>query len=103
MKVKNNLLKASVIAAVCASTFSMSAVAQVKIGVINSLSGTFAAFGERYNTGMQVALDEVNANGGINGEPLELITQDDRSDAQSALAAVESLGKQGVPLLIGSY
>lgn len=103
MKIKNKFLKVSMLAALCASTFSMSAVAQVKIGVINSLSGTFAAFGERYNTGMQVALAEINANGGINGEPLELITQDDRSDAQSALAAVESLSKQGVPLLIGSY
>nr|WP_236844290.1 MULTISPECIES: ABC transporter substrate-binding protein [unclassified Bordetella] len=87
----------------CASAFSLPAVAQVKIGVVNSLSGNFAAFGQRYNTGMQVALEEINANGGINGEKLELITQDDRSDAQSALAALESLNKQGVPLIIGSY
>src|SRR5690606_30749949 len=70
---------------------------------INSLSGNFAAFGSRYNTGMQVALDEINANGGINGQKLELIIQDDRSDAQSALAALESMNKQGVPLVIGSY
>nr|WP_237453296.1 ABC transporter substrate-binding protein [Paracandidimonas lactea] len=81
----------------------MPAAAQVKIGVINSLSGNFAAFGQRYNTGMQVALEEINANGGINGKKLELIVQDDRSEAQSALAAVESLNKQNVPLIIGSY
>ncbi|OZI48891.1 ligand-binding receptor [Bordetella genomosp. 4] len=77
--------------------------ADVKIGVINSLSGNFAAFGQRYNTGMQVALEEINAKGGINGEKVELIIQDDRSEAQSALAAVESLNKQQVPLIIGSY
>jgi branched-chain amino acid transport system substrate-binding protein len=77
--------------------------AQVKVGVVNSLSGNFATFGERYRTGMQVALDEINANGGINGQPLELVAQDDRSEAQSALAAVESLDRQGVPLIIGSY
>ena len=82
---------------------STSAVAQVKVGVINSLSGAFSAFGERYRIGMDVALDEINAQGGINGQPLELIVQDDRSEAQSALAAVESLRNQGVPLLIGSY
>lgn len=103
LKTKTKYLKAGLFAALCASVFSLPAIAQVKVGVINSLSGNFAAFGERYNTGMQVALEEINANGGINGQKLELITQDDRSDAQSALAAVESLNKQQVPLIIGSY
>ena len=84
-------------------TFGAPSQAQVKVGVVNSLSGNFAAFGERYRTGMQVALDEINANGGINGQPLELVVQDDRSEAQSALAAVEALDRQGVPLIIGSY
>lgn len=82
---------------------SMPAAAQVKVGVINSLTGVFSAFGERNRTGMEVALAEVNAAGGIHGQPLELIVQDDRSEAQSALAAVESLRNQGVPLIIGSY
>jgi branched-chain amino acid transport system substrate-binding protein len=82
---------------------SAPAQAQVKIGVVNSLSGNFATFGERYRTGMQVALDEINAKGGIKGQKLELVVQDDRSDAQSALAAAEALDNQGVPLIIGSY
>ena len=103
MKTKTKHLKTGLLAALCASVFSMPTLAQVKVGVINSLSGNFAAFGERYNTGMQVALEEINANGGINGQKLELIAQDDRSDAQSALAALESLNKQQVPLIIGSY
>ncbi len=103
MKMNVKFLKVGLVAALTASAFSMPAVAQVKIGVINSLSGNFAAFGSRYNTGMQVALEEINANGGIKGQKLELITQDDRSEAQSALAALESLNKQGVPLIIGSY
>jgi branched-chain amino acid transport system substrate-binding protein len=103
VKIHANLLKSGIVAMLCASAFSTSAYAQVKIGVVNSLSGNFAAFGERYNTGMKVALEEININGGINGEKLELIIQDDRSDAQSALAAVEALNKQQVPLIIGSY
>lgn len=89
--------------AIFIGTISTQTTAQVKIGVINSLSGGLAAFGVSYNTGMQVALEEINSNGGINGQKLELISQDDRSEAQSALAAVESLGNQGVPLIIGSY
>lgn len=103
MKKQAKLLRSGVLAMLCASTFAAPVYAQVKVGVINSLSGNFAAFGQRYNTGMQVALEEINANGGINGEKLELIAQDDRSDAQSALAAVEALNKQQVPLIIGSY
>lgn len=103
MQTQLKYIKTGVLTTLCAATLSAPAIAQVKIGVINSLSGNFAAFGQRYNTGMQVALEEINANGGINGEKLELISQDDRSDAQSALAAVESLNKQEVPLIIGSY
>jgi branched-chain amino acid transport system substrate-binding protein len=97
------LVLAAALAASLAVGFGPQSHAQVKIGVVNSLSGPFAAFGERYRTGLQIALDEVNADGGINGEDLELEIQDDRSEAQSALAAVESLINQDVPLIIGSY
>lgn len=100
---QKRIINLSFTAALCASLFSTPVLAEIKIGVINSLSGNFAAFGERYNKGMQVALEEINANNGINGEKIELVIQDDRSDAQSALAAVESLNKQKVPLIIGSY
>lgn len=101
---KRHLLKGAALA--LAGTLSLAAFqasAQVQVGVINSLSGVFSAFGQRYNTGMQVALEEINKAGGINGQPLELIVQDDRSEAQSALAAVESMNNKGVPLVIGSY
>ncbi|HHU94407.1 MAG TPA: amino acid ABC transporter substrate-binding protein [Alcaligenaceae bacterium] len=97
-------LKASAIAlSVAMSAMATPAVSQIKVGVINSASGAFSAFGQRYQTGMEVALEEINAAGGINGEPLELVVQDDRSEAQSALAAVESMKNQGIPLVIGSY
>jgi branched-chain amino acid transport system substrate-binding protein len=97
------LVLAAALAALLTVGFGPQSHAQVKIGVVNSLSGPFAAFGERYRTGLQIALDEVNADGGINGEELQLEIQDDRSEAQSALAAVESLINQDVPLIIGSY
>ncbi|XKH61044.1 ABC transporter substrate-binding protein [Halomonas sediminis] len=77
--------------------------ADIEVGVINSLSGPFAAFGERYHAGMEVALEEINSDGGVRGEPLALSIQDDRSEATSALAAIESLNRQDVPLILGSY
>lgn len=90
-------------AAAMVATTGPGAHAQVKVGVVNSLSGAFSAFGQRYKTGMEVAIEEINSNGGINGEKLELVVQDDRSEAQSALAALESFVNQGIPLIIGSY
>lgn len=96
------LVRAAAVAVLVAG-FSPQTLAQVEIGVVNSLSGPFATFGERYRTGLQVALEEINAYGGINGEELQLNIQDDRSEAQSALAAAESLVNQDVPLIIGSY
>ena len=86
------------------SALSLPAQADITIGVINSLSGNFATFGARYRTGMEVALDEINAAGGIKGQKITLSVQDDRSEAQSALAAGEKLASQkDVPLVMGSY
>src|SRR5918994_1208387 len=86
------------------SALSLPAQADITIGVINSLSGNFATFGARYRTGMEVALDEINASGGIKGQKITLSVQDDRSEAQSALAAGEELASpKDVPLVMGSY
>lgn len=79
------------------------AFSDVEVGVINSLSGNFATFGQRYQAGMEVALEEINASGGVRGEPISLVVQDDRSEANSALAAVEALNREDVPLVMGSY
>ncbi|MDH6186859.1 ABC transporter substrate-binding protein [Polaromonas sp. CG_23.6] len=103
MKLKSTSVVTAWMLAISSSTLVFPATAQVKVGVINSLSGNFASFGERYKAGMELALKEINENGGINGQKLEIITQDDRSDAQSALAALESLNKDNVSLIIGSY
>jgi branched-chain amino acid transport system substrate-binding protein len=84
-------------------TIGTPAFADIEVGVINSLTGAFAAFGQRYQAGMEVALEEINKAGGVKGEPLALKVQDDRSEANSALAAIESLNRNDVPLIMGSY
>lgn len=103
MQIRVKTAVSGLIFAIANTVAVLPAAAQVKVGIINSLSGNFASFGERYKAGIQVALKEINANGGINGQPLQLLEQDDRSDAQSALAALESLNKEKVSLIIGSY
>ncbi len=48
----------------------------VRIGLDNPLTGTYAAPGKNELVGCQMALDEINAKGGILGRPVELIVED---------------------------
>jgi len=80
-----------------------SAQATIKIGAVTSLSGRFATFGRMQQAGFRVAIDEVNARGGVNGSRLELLLEDDASDTNKALNAAERLVNARVPVVIGAY
>ncbi|WP_309570026.1 ABC transporter substrate-binding protein, partial [Deinococcus sp.] len=75
----------------------------IQIGAITSLSGRFATFGQMQQAGFKVAIDEVNAKGGVNGQKVEQALEDDASDTNKALTAAEKLVNQNVPLVIGAY
>lgn len=93
------------VAAVLAVLLAGVAMAQepVRIGVITSITGRFAEFGEQHQAGIRIALEDVNAAGGIAGRPVEVVIEDDTSDVNAALAAAERLVNQGVPLVMGAY
>jgi branched-chain amino acid transport system substrate-binding protein len=75
-----------------------------KIGVITSLTGSLAAFGEAHKNGYAIALDEINAKGGVLGKKIELDFYDDQSKPDQAVQGVSKLVDQdSVPLLLGSY
>ncbi len=61
---------------------------KVRIGVFMSLTGSTANFGISSVNGIKMAADEINAKGGINGKQIELLIQDDRSDASEAATIV---------------
>ncbi|GAC1336757.1 MAG: ABC transporter substrate-binding protein [Myxococcales bacterium] len=75
----------------------------IRIGVITSLSGSFATFGAMEIAGFKVGVEEVNAKGGVLGRPIELVIQDDASNQNAALSAAEKLVNQGVPLILGAF
>lgn len=77
--------------------------ASVKVGIITSLTGRFAEFGEQHKAGVQAALEDVNGAGGVGGVPLEVVYEDDTSEVNAALAAAEKLVGQGIPLVMGAY
>lgn len=75
----------------------------IKIGEINSYKAQ-PAFLEPYRHGMEMAVDEINHQGGVNGKKLQLITRDDNASPADALRqAQELISHEGVDVLAGSY
>jgi branched-chain amino acid transport system substrate-binding protein len=76
---------------------------EVKIGEINSYSG-LPAFTEPYRKGWQLAVEEINAHGGVNGDTLTVISKDDAGKPADAItAANELVEKDGVAMLAGGF
>lgn len=80
-----------------------SAQEQVKIGLVAALSGDSALSGESITRGMTVAIDEINAKGGVlGGKKLVLVRRDDESNpAKGQLAARELIEKEKVAVVFG--
>jgi branched-chain amino acid transport system substrate-binding protein len=75
-----------------------------KVGIITAITGTQAAFGQAHERGFAIAVDEINAAGGVLGQPLTLDTYDDQSRPDIALQGASKLVDQDhVPVVIGSY
>jgi branched-chain amino acid transport system substrate-binding protein len=75
----------------------------IKIGEVNSYKAQ-AAFLEPYKKGMELAVAEVNAAGGVLGKPLELITRDDNANPGDAVRAAEELvSREQVQVLAGTF
>ena len=75
-----------------------------KIGVVTSLTGSNAAFGQAHKNGYTIALEEINAKGGLLGKQVELDYYDDQSRPDQAVQGVSKLVDQDrVPIVLGAY
>src|ERR1700739_3077385 len=82
---------------------SAMAQAEIKIGEINSYS-LLPAFTEPYRKGWQLAVEEINAAGGVNGKKIEVISKDDGGKpADAVTAANELVSKDQVVMLSGTF
>ncbi|MGE5522140.1 MAG: ABC transporter substrate-binding protein [Rhodospirillaceae bacterium] len=92
-------------AALLASSWTTAAVAAdpIKIGLVTALSGQSALAGEAITRGLTVAIDEINAKGGLlGGRKLELVRRDDEANpAKGTVAARELIFKEKVVVLFG--
>lgn len=72
-------------------TAGASAADTFKVGAITPLSGKLAVYGEGFQRAMNLALDEVNAAGGVRGMPLEIVFEDNGSTSQGSVSAIQKL------------
>ena len=72
-----------------------------KIGSQGPLTGGAAVYGNAVVNGAEIAIDEINANGGINGHQIEYKKADDEHDQEKAVNAYNSLKDWGMQFLVG--
>lgn len=75
----------------------------IKIGVPVPLSGSYSRAGKDILNGAQLAADDINAKGGVLGKKIELVSEDDKCDADSAAQAAQALVQKGVVAVAGGY
>jgi branched-chain amino acid transport system substrate-binding protein len=78
------------------------ALADVKIADVAELSGAGAAAGAVWHDGVKMAVEEINANGGILGEQIDLAEYDSQTDPQNSRAMVQKAIDEGTYVLLGT-
>src|SRR5258706_530306 len=90
MKYKAGLIALALSGAAFAQTQGVSK-GELVIGTMQDLSGPIVAFSKQLVAGMNMRVDEINANGGINGRKLKLVVEDHGYDPKKAVLATQKL------------
>jgi len=86
----------------CATALGLRAAEPIKLGEYASLTGKEAGFGQTSHRGVVLAIEEINAAGGVLGRPLELAYEDNQTKAgESATAVKKLISREKVVALIG--
>lgn len=90
---KRSTLVAAIATACASMGFASSALAQstIKIGVLTTMSGTYAGVGQQVKWGIEMATKEINAKGGILGRKIELVYEDEEANPNVASQKAEKL------------
>jgi branched-chain amino acid transport system substrate-binding protein len=93
--------RALLFALACACAAGCRSSEPIRIGFLAGLSGRHYDMGVSCRNGAQLAVDDVNASGGVRGRPLELLIRDDAQDPETARRAVRELIDAGVVAIVG--
>src|ERR671917_1644693 len=83
--------------------FSGAAQAQIKIGVAGPITGPNAAFGAQLKNGVEQAVEDINAAGGVNGQKLQIVVGDDVSDPKQGVSVANKFAAEGVKFVVGHF
>jgi branched-chain amino acid transport system substrate-binding protein len=90
-------------AAIAACLGANAASTDILIATVGPMSGSNATFGEQLRRGAEMAVADINAAGGINGERLVLEVGDDACDAKQAVAVAGQMAASGVKFVAGHF
>jgi len=102
------IMKGVVAVVVAALAIGMAGAARsaepIKVGVLLPLTGSMAKFGEIEKRSFEMALEEINAKGGVRGSKIQLVFEDDTGKPEVGRSAVEKLiSRDKVPVVTGGY
>jgi branched-chain amino acid transport system substrate-binding protein len=100
MKMIVNTIGTAAIAVAGIAASSAASAQSVKIGVIETLSGPQAASGLMYRTAARYAVDRINAQGGWNGQPIQLVEYDNQGGPTGAADKLKTAISDGVHLIV---
>jgi branched-chain amino acid transport system substrate-binding protein len=90
-------------AVLIATPVSQARADEITIGVAGPMTGELAAFGEQLRRGSEMAVKDINAQGGVLGKQIKLAVGDDQCDPKQAVQVANDLVKQGVAFVAGHY
>ncbi len=77
--------------------------AEILIATAGPMTGQYAWFGEQYARGAEMAVDDINAAGGVLGETVRITIGDDACDPEQAVAVANNLANDGIVFVAGHY
>lgn len=96
----NPIFNKSLVAIAALGVVSFAHAAEVKIGVAAALSGGAGQYGNAIRNGFQLAADEVNAKGGVNGNTIKLVIEDEQGKKEEAINVFKKLIFQDKVLMV---
>ncbi len=101
---KHACLGLALVLALCVGGPATAAAENIKVGVVLPLTGEQAKFGEIEKRSFLMAVDEINAAGGVKGSKIDLLFEDDTGKPDVGRSAIEKLiSRDKVPVLTGGY
>jgi ABC-type branched-subunit amino acid transport system substrate-binding protein len=87
----------------CGSTSAAGGGGVIKVGITGPFTGPYADPGSAIRNAGELAIEDINSAGGINGRMLQAVAEDDACDAQQGTQAAEKLLTEGIIAIVGGY